>query len=150
MYGCLLRPHQEVRILTSNNINTKKHLISLSGGQNKSGRNRIVPIPDFIRGILYARLNNIGSTNLLSGSEKAFNSDYIKTLWTRYKFQSKLLTEGQTLYSLRHTAAIRVYEKSKSVFTVQKVMGHADVTTTLSYLRGLEIESVDLNELPEL
>jgi integrase len=125
-------------------------LISLSGGQNKSGRNRVVPIPEFVRGILYARLSSISSTNLLSGSEKPFNSDYIKTLWTRYKSQSKLLTEGQTLYSLRHTAAIAVYEKSKSVFTVQKVMGHADVTTTLSYLRGLEIESVDLNELPEL
>tara|TARA_B110000259_G_scaffold160419_1_gene183952 strand:+ start:348 stop:725 length:378 start_codon:yes stop_codon:yes gene_type:complete len=125
-------------------------LISLSGGQNKSGRNRIVPIPEFVRGILYARLSSISSTNLLSGSEKPFNSDYIKTLWTRYKSQSKLLTKGQTLYSLRHTAAIRVYEKSKSVFTVQKVMGHADVTTTLSYLRGLEIESVDLVNMPEL
>ena len=150
MYGCLLRPHQEIRLLTWNDINIQKHLISLSGGQNKSGRNRVVPIPEFVRGMLYSRLTNIRSTNLLSGSEKAFNSDYIKTLWTRYKSQSKLLTEGQTLYSLRHTAAIKVYEKSRSVFTVQKVMGHADVTTTLNYLRGLEIESVDLNELPEL
>jgi integrase len=57
---------------------------------------------------------------------------------------------GQTLYSLRHTGAIAVYEKTKNIKILQTVMGHSDMATSLTYLRGLEVNELDVAVLPEL
>ena len=51
-YGCLLRPHREIRELTWGDFTSELSYIKLSGGRNKSGRNRIVPVPSYIRDIL--------------------------------------------------------------------------------------------------
>ena len=48
-YGCLLRPHREVRELTWGDFSNDLSFITLSGFRNKSGRNRIVPVPSFIK-----------------------------------------------------------------------------------------------------
>ena len=57
---------------------------------------------------------------------------------------------GQTLYSLRHTGAIAVYEKTKNIKILQQVMGHSDMATSLTYLRGLEVRQLDQNDMPRL
>jgi integrase len=57
---------------------------------------------------------------------------------------------GQTLYSLRHSGAIAVYEKTKNIKILQTVMGHSDMATSLTYLRGLEVNELDVAVLPEL
>jgi len=54
------------------------------------------------------------------------------------------------LYSLRHTGAIAVYEKTRNIKILQMVMGHADMATSLTYLRGLELDNIDLSHLPDL
>ena len=59
-----------------------------------------------------------------------------------------LLSQDQTLYSFRHTGAIRVFEKSGSLATLQRVMGHSDMKVSLTYLRGLEVRQLDISELP--
>ena len=51
-YGCLLRPHREIRELTWSDFSDDLTFIHLSGNRNKSGRNRIVPVPSYIRDIL--------------------------------------------------------------------------------------------------
>ena len=51
-YGCLLRPHREIRELTWSDFSDDLKYIHLSGNRNKSGRNRIVPVPSYIRDIL--------------------------------------------------------------------------------------------------
>jgi len=51
-YGCLLRPHREIRLLTWGDFSRDLNFISLSGYQNKSGKNRIVPIPSYIKKFL--------------------------------------------------------------------------------------------------
>jgi hypothetical protein len=43
-YGCLLRPHREIRLLTWRDISDDLDQVSLGGNQNKGKRNRIVPI----------------------------------------------------------------------------------------------------------
>ena len=35
-------------------------------------------------------------------------------------------------------------------FISQQVMGHADLKTSLTYLRGLEIQQLEVGDLPEL
>ena len=150
-YGCLLRPHQEIRQLTWGDFDEGLTRISLSGSRNKSGRNRIVPIPEYVRAHLPVRGGTASpTTNIFSGKEQPFNADYFKSLWTRYKAQSDLISPDQTLYSFRHTGAINVYEKTGNLRTVQTVMGHASMAVTLGYLRGLEVCALNADEMPEL
>ena len=144
-YGCLLRPHQEIRQLTWSDFSDDLEFISLSGKRNKSGRNRIVPISPYIRQYLHPS----GRThNIFTGSEEPYNACYFKTLWSRYKKQSKLLEANQTLYSFRHTGAIEVYKKTKDIAVVQQVMGHASMQVTLGYLRNLEIPTLKVADMP--
>ena len=99
-YGCLLRPHREIRELTWSDFSEDLRYIHLSGNRNKSGRNRIVPVPSYVRDILVKGESN---HNIFSESNKPLNQDYFKTLWSRFKRQSDILEQGQTLYSFRHS-----------------------------------------------
>lgn len=151
-FGCLLRPHREIRMLTWGDVSEDFKTISLSGSQNKGKRNRIVPISDYIRPHLKAfkRMDSASDVNVFSGRNMPFNSDYFKTLWGRYKKQSRILEKDQTLYSFRHTGAIQVYERTGSLTVLQKVMGHSDLKVTLTYLRGLEINDINPMDLPQV
>ena len=93
-YGCLLRPHREIRELTWGDFSDDLKHIHLSGNRNKSGRNRIVPVPTYIREILVkGELNN----NIFSNKIKPLNQDYFKTLWSRFKKQSNMIGQGRTI-----------------------------------------------------
>jgi len=148
-YGCLLRPHQEIRLLKWSDIDLNKGFISLSGDRNKSGRNRIVPIPSYVKEELL-KLEPESSGYLFSNNGNAFSRDYFSILWKRYKAKTKKDLKGITLYSFRHTSAVRVFEKTGSLLKLQQVMGHSDMKVSLTYLRGLEVRQLDVEDLPEL
>ena len=144
-YGCLLRPHREVRELTWGDFSNDLSYITLSGFRNKSGRNRIVPVPSFIKSYLNPKgLND----NIFTGEQYSRNPDYFKTLWSRYKKQTKLLKQGQTLYSFRHTGAIEIFKRTGSITKLQKAMGHSSINVSLTYLRGLEIAELKEEDMP--
>lgn len=150
-YGCLLRPHQEIRLLTWRDVDFSRRIISLSGKRNKSGKNRVVPMTQFVYDALYNFSEEKNPDhNILSSNERNYNRDFISLLWSRYRKQSLCLDPGVTLYSWRHHSAIKVFEKTGSLLTLQQVMGHSDMKVSLNYLRGLEIQQIDVNDLPEL
>ena len=140
-YGCLLRPHREVRQLRWGDFSDDLKYISIGGDRVKSKRNRIVPVPKFIREQLY-----IGKKedNIFTNTPIEFNEDYFKTLWSRFKRVSKLIELDQTLYSFRHSGAIEIFKRTGSITKLQKAMGHSSINVSLTYLRGLEIP--ELNE----
>jgi integrase len=146
-YGCLLRPHREIRELTWGDFSADLSHIHLSGHRNKSGRNRIVPVPPYIREIL---IKGEPSHNIFSGKPLPYNEDYFKTLWSRFKAQSMHIELGQTLYSFRHTGAIYIYKKTGSLTKLQKAMGHSSINVSLTYLRGLEIAELTEDDMPLL
>jgi integrase len=135
-YGCLLRPHREIRELTWSDFSDDLTYIHLSGNRNKSGRNRIVPVPSYIRDVL---VKGEPHHNIFSNKPQPLNQDYFKTLWSRFKRQSKTLEQGQTLYSFRHSGAIEIFKRTGSITKLQKAMGHSFVNVSLTYLRGLEL-----------
>ena len=144
-YGCLLRPHREVRELKWDDFSNDLHQINLSGDRNKSGRNRIVPVPEFVREFLSG---GRADHNIFTNAPQSRNTDYFKTLWGRYKRQSLLLEKGQTLYSFRHSGAIEIFKRTGSLTKLQKAMGHSSLNVSLTYLRGLEVAELTEEDMP--
>jgi len=144
-YGCLLRPHREIRELTWGDFTSNLSYIKLSGGRNKSGRNRIVPVPSYIREIL---VKGESSNNIFTNSIKPPNPYYFKTLWSRFKRVSELIEQDQTLYSFRHSGAIEIFKRTGSITKLQKAMGHSSINVSLTYLRGLEIPELNEEDMP--
>jgi integrase len=144
-YGCLLRPHREVRELTWGDFTADLSYIKLSGSRNKSGRNRIVPVPSYVRELLNKGDNNL---NIFSGNKQAYNLSYFKCIWRRFKKVSKLLQQDQTIYSFRHSGAIEIYKRTGSLSKLQKALGHSSLAVSLTYLRGLEVSELEESDMP--
>ena len=144
-YGCLLRPHREIRELKWGDFSEDLTQINLSGSRNKSGRNRIVPVPYYIREILS---RGDYYNNIFSNNTNSYNPEYFKTLWSRYKKKSCLIDDNQTLYSFRHSGAIEIYKRTGSLSKLQKAMGHSSLKVSLTYLRGLEVENLKEEDMP--
>ena len=49
IYGCLLRPHREIRCLCWGDFSDDLKFVNLGGDRNKSGKNRIVPVPYYVQ-----------------------------------------------------------------------------------------------------
>ena len=143
--GCLSIPHREIRKLTWSDFSDDLTYIHLSGNRNKSGRNRIVPVPTYIRELL---VKGEPHHNIFSGRQQPLNQDYFKTLWSRFKRQSKILEQGQTLYSFRHSGAIEIFKRTGSITKLQKAMGHSSINVSLTYLRGLEVAELTVEDMP--
>ena len=144
-YGCLLRPHQEIRLLTWGDFSDDLSYIHLSGSRNKSGKNRSVPVSQQIRCHL---TKGESRHNIFSGSQKPYNESYFKGIWKRFKSISKLLEQDQTLYSFRHSGAIDIFKRTSSLTKLQKAMGHSSLAVSLTYLRGLEVSELKESDMP--
>ena len=72
-YGCLLRPHREIRELKWSDFSDDLGYIHLSGNRNKSGKNRIVPVPIYIRELL---VKGEPHHNIFTDTTRPLNEDY--------------------------------------------------------------------------
>ena len=145
-YGCLLRPHREIRLLTWGDFSEDLSFIRLSGDRVKNKRNRIVPVPKYVREALQP---NSPELNIFSGNTKPFNDSYFSNLWKRFKRNHRIEKEI-TLYSFRHTAAIDIYTRTGSLSKLQKAMGHSNIMVSLTYLRGLDVAELKEEDMPML
>lgn len=156
MYGCFLRPHQEIRKLLRSHLAPDCSTISLSGDSNKSGRVRTVFVPQYVREALKKHQINLldARANLFTRTCDIFNESYFNTSWSRVKetmIGEGLISENHTLYSFRHTAAVNLYMKTKDLYKVQQAMGHSSMTVTLTYMRSLGlVNNLNSEDAPEL
>ena len=141
-YCCLLRPHQEIRLLKWGDFNDDLSRISLSGSKVKSKRNRIVPVPYLG---LEKSHNNI---NIFTGKEKPYNRAYFSTLWKRFKRLNPEIDKDITIYSFRHSGAIEIFKRTGSLTKLQRAMGHSSLQVSLTYLRGLEVTELKEEDMP--
>lgn len=146
-YLCLLRPHREIRELKWGDFSDDLSFISLDGSRNKSRRNRVVPLSPVLKKYLIVGEDN---QNIFSGQRKPYNSDYFKTLWSRFKTIHGDKYSEYSIYSFRHTGALNVYHNTDSLEKVKVVMGHKSITTTLGYLKGLEHCTLQIDDMPSL
>ena len=144
-YGCLLRPHREIRLLKWKDFSDDLSTISISGDRVKSKRNRIVPVPKYIREILVKKgLED----NIFSGSKTPYNISYFSTLFKRFKHTFPSVDKGITIYSFRHSGAIEIFKRTGSLTKLQKAMGHSSLNVSLTYLRGLEVAELKEEDMP--
>ena len=144
-YSCLLRPHQEIRLLKWEDFSDDLSHINLGGSKVKSKRNRIVPVPSYIRKIL---LKGEPNNNIFSNTLKPFNRDYFKGIWRRFKKQNIDIGINTTIYSFRHSGAIDIFKRTESITKLKKAMGHSSINVSLTYLRGLEIPELTEDDMP--
>ena len=145
-YGCLLRPHREIRLLTWGDFSEDLSFIRLSGDRVKNKRNRIVPVPSYVREALRPDKPEV---NIFSSSITPFNDSYFSNLWKKFKRKHEV-EKGITLYSFRHTAAIDIYTRTGSLSKLQKAMGHSNIMVSLTYLRGLDVAELKEEDMPTL
>ena len=145
-YGCLLRPHREIRLLTWGDFSEDLSFIRLSGDRVKNKRNRIVPVPSYVRESLHPDKPEL---NIFSGTIKPFNESYFSNLWKGFKNTNEI-EKGVTLYSFRHSAAIDIYTRTGSLSKLQKAMGHSNLNVSLTYLRGLDVAELKEEDMPVL
>lgn len=150
MYGCFLRPHEEVRNLKRNNFSPDLKVLSLDGFSNKSRKIRVIPVPKYVRELLLQReIHTLpNQQHLFTVRNKVCNEDYFSTAWKRIKKEllaDNIIDQYHTLYSIRHTAAINVFNKTQDLAKLSQLMGHADVHVTTTYLRSLGI-LININE----
>lgn len=148
-YGCWLRPHVEVLSLTKRQFKNNCTEIHLAGKENKGGKIRVVYVPDYVRKDLEPLLSDLEpDTNIFSGGNGVLNKHFFTTKWKRLRstlIKDKLIEDGQTIYSFRHSAAIEIYKRTKDIYLLQKLMGHGSIGVTQKYLRSLG--QVDIDEL---
>ena len=144
-YGCLLRPHHEIRLLRWGDFSDDLSYITLSGSRVKSKRNRVVPVPEYVRKELSVGDRN---QNIFSGDVKPYNRSYFNGLWKRFKALNLELDKDITLYSFRHTGAIEIFKRTGSIHKLQKAMGHSSLSVSLTYLRGLEVAELEESDMP--
>ena len=144
-YGCLLRPHKEIRLLKWGDFSNDLSFIRLSGDRVKSKRNRVVPVPLYVRSEL---VKGPSKHNIFSGGEKAYNDSYFSLVWKRFKRSFPAIDDGVTLYSFRHSGAMEIYRRTGSLHKLQRAMGHSSLNVSLTYLRGLEVAELEENDMP--
>ncbi len=144
-YGCLLRPHHEIRLLRWGDFSDDLSYITLSGSRVKSKRNRVVPVPEYVRKeFAFGDKNH----NIFSGDVKPYNRSYFNGLWKRFKALNPELDKDITLYSFRHTGAIEIFKRTGSIHKLQRAMGHSSLNVSLTYLRGLEVAELEESDMP--
>jgi len=147
-YGCFIRPHREFRLLKRQHFNDDLTEIHLSGFENKSGRVRVVYIPNYVQlELRQLGIHNLASdVNITSGLPYAFNESYFSLQWARAKhnlLKLNYINSKHTIYSFRHTAAVNVYKKTKDLHLLQQLLGHSNMIVTLKYLRGLGVHNME-------
>ncbi len=149
-YGCLLRPHNEIRQLSWGDFKDDFSEVRLSGERNKSGKVRVVPVPGYVKEKLRHRRALPQDENIFSGRVKPYGGGYFKGLWTRFKAHSALVLKKQTLYSFRHTAALHLFESTGDIKKLSLAMGHSSLEVTLNYLRHMARTELTENDMPQL
>lgn len=106
MYGSMLRPHKEILNLKRYHFDEGLNFITLNGHENKSGKIRKVPLPEYVKVELIecGMLNMKNDDYLFSIQGRRINACYFSLQWSRAKIKLKragIVNENQTLYSFR-------------------------------------------------
>ena len=155
MYRTLLRPHQEIRLLKRGYFSKDLSVLTIPEGYTKNGKGRVIPVGGFLRDeLIFFGIDQLSEEELVfSKHGKLYAEDYFYTMWRKFAIKNRdIVGKNHTLYSFRHSAAIEIFNKTKSLQKVKLAMDHSSLAVTLKYLRSLNIFEAEILEedLPEI
>lgn len=133
MYTTFMRPHQEIRRLRVKYFNFEDELLVLPPRFTKNGKQVTIPLQKDVL-LEFAFLKSMDAEDFVFGD---VNSYYFATRWGKKIRNVYPLKPNQTLYSIRHTAAVEMYKRTKDVALIQRMMHHSSMEVTIGYLRSL-------------
>lgn len=134
MFYTFLRPHQEIRLLTVGQI--KENHIVVYGSKTKNDKNKLVAIPRALNELIdKLEIRNLPKDRwLFIGRMKTPPCRHYFYLRFR-KYLAEYGEPGQTLYSLKASGNIALYEKYGDLNLNKKQNGHQSEKTTMHYIK---------------
>lgn len=149
IYACGLRNSEGVK-LHINDIDTSRKLLWVRCG--KGWKDRAVPLADHIGKLLLAHYRDHGNSGgwLFPCKNGHIATDLVQRVFKQALHEAGIKKDA-TPHSLRHSFATHLLENGEDVTVLQKILGHADISTTKVYLhltkRITERLNKSLNEL---
>ena len=126
----------EIISLKWTNFDLDNNLITLDHKNTKSMKTRKIPIYSILRKLLLELKLKSSSSECVflntDGRSHLRQDPLNRTFWDTLK-RAKIA--GLRFHDLRHTAATRMIELGVSIVAVSKILGHADLKTTMRYAR---------------
>ena len=125
---------QEVINLKISDVDFERMTIHIR--QSKYKKDRIVPLSMAMKKGLkkYLKAEN-PYIWLFNGKQHASKYSVRGLSWVmRENLKKTTITKDVNLHSLRHSYATHLLEDGLNIVTIQKLLGHADITTTMIYL----------------
>jgi integrase len=111
----------ELLALRTRDFNESTQMLYVTG--LKSSRGRQMPLNDDFASRLKVACKGLGPDDLIF----PISYNRLGEIWRFYR------TCDKPLHSLRHTLAIEVYQKSKDIRLVQRILGHKSIMSTMIY-----------------
>ena len=129
----------ELLSLQWRDVDLQRREIRILASKAKSGRERVVPVSDRLMAVFeMARLDPsgkpLGLDNYVFGDELGGRIRNVKRAWTTV-CKKTAITDLRS-HDLRHEAGSRWLEAGVPLHHVQELLGHADLTTTGTYLNA--------------
>lgn len=124
----------EILTLTWDNIDFENNLITVGFLVSKSKRTRKIPMNATLRTVLLEqKLKGGGSEYVFLSSNGTPYKRHDSLKQTFGKALRDAGIEGLRFHDLRHTAATRMVESGANIVAVSRILGHADLRTTMRY-----------------
>lgn len=127
LYHTGLRPSEAMQ-MKYENINREKKTLFVPAAISKNRKDASVPIGEYI-------LENYQGTGKIFHD---YDRHYTKK-FAKLKKQLKL-DRDTTLYGVKHTAAITMAKNGVAPYAMMQFFRHSNLNTTMSYLRGLDLD----------
>ncbi len=108
--------------------------------RGKGGRERLVPVSPPLREALQAYLQQRPENGcpalFLNNAGKRVRSRTLQRMMQRWLHDARLIGQGYTIHSLRHSFATLLIRGGVDLRTVQELLGHSDISSTARYLHA--------------
>jgi len=124
----------ELLSLLWTDIDLNKNIIKIRQTVSKSKKSRLIPISSTLRKILLEQKLKTGQSEYIFLSPQGnpyLRPDSLKRCFEGACKRANIV--GLRFHDLRHTAATRMIEKGANIVAVSKILGHADIKTTMRY-----------------
>lgn len=124
----------EILTLKWDNLDLENNIITIDHTNTKSKKTRRIPINSTLRQILIeSKLKSAGNAYvfLSTKGDRYKRHDSLKQIFSRACKLAKI--EGLRFHDLRHTSATRMIESGANIVAVSRILGHADLKTTMRY-----------------